>query len=321
MNPRHSLFNGNGDGVDKPVVVIGAASLDTIGRLKGELSTGTSNPSQIHNSFGGVARNVAENLAHLGQPVTLLSVVGSGTIGKHLLQHLSSCGVETSFMHCTENHPTSSYLAILNSAGEFQYALDDMRAVSELSSAYIRQHAARIKEASMVFIDGNLPKETMRTVVSVARRARVPVCADPTSASLAERMVKYLPDFYLITPNSAEAAVLADCPVSLSNRKETLTAAKRLVSQGVKIAVITRAEFGITYATSQTSGHIPAIRTRIVDPTGASDALTATMIFSLLNEIPLDDAVRLSVAAASLTLQNRGAVVPDLSLQRLYDQL
>ena len=321
MNLNAAGYNDNGDSSDKPVVVIGAASLDTIGRLKSELHDGTSNPSQIHNSFGGVARNVAENLAHLGQPVILLSVVGSGTIGTHLLQHLSSCGVDTRYVHCTDNHPTSSYLAILNSSGEFQYALDDMRALSELSSTYLRQHAGLIKEAGMVFIDGNLSKEALKTVVSIARSAQVPVCADPTSASLAERMVKHLPDFHLITPNSAEAAVLADCSVSPSNRKETLAAAKRLVGKGVEIAIITRAEFGVTYATTETSGHIPAIRTRIVDPTGASDALTATMIFSLLNDILLDDAVRLSVAAASLTLRQRGAVVPDLSLQRLYDQL
>jgi pseudouridine kinase len=321
MSPKRMFSYDNGDSVDKPVVVIGAASLDTIGRLRGEMQHGTSNPSQIHNSFGGVARNVAENLARLGQPVTLLSVVGNGAIGTHLLQHLASCGVDTSYVYCTEEHPTSSYLAILNSSGEFQFALDDMSAVNELSSAYLRQHADLINDAAMVFIDGNLSKASLRTILSIARKAGVAVCADPTSAGLAERMAKYLPDFYLITPNNAEAGVLAECMVSPSNHKEALAAAKRLVSRGIEIAVITRAEFGVTYATSETSGHIPAIRTRIVDPTGASDALTATMIFSLLNEIPLDDAVRLSVAAASLTLRHRGAVVPDLSLQRLYDQL
>jgi pseudouridine kinase len=65
---------------------------------------------------------------------------------------------------------------------------------------------------------------------------------------------------------------------------------------------------------------VPAIRTTIVDPTGAGDAMIATLIFSLLNAIPIDDAVRLGVAAASLTLRYRGAVVPDLSLERLYEQ-
>ncbi len=59
----------------------------------------------------------------------------------------------------------------------------------------------------------------------------------------------------------------------------------------------------------------------MLDPTGAGDALTATVVFSLLNDIPLDDAMRLGVSAASLTLLYPGAVIPDLSLQKLYDHL
>ncbi len=81
------------------------------------------------------------------------------------------------------------------------------------------------------------------------------------------------------------------------------------------------AEFGVVYATSETSGYIPAMQTNIIDPTGAGDALTATVIYSLLNGITLDDAVRLGVTAASLTLRHRGTVVQDLSLEMLYDQL
>ena len=306
---------------DQPVLVIGAATLDTIGRLKADLQPHTSNPAQISISFGGVARNVAENLAHLGWPVTMLSVVGDDPSGEHLLSHLQASGVDTSYIMRSPTQPTSAYLSILNAAGQFDYALDDMRAMTDLTSAYIRQHANLIKEAAMVFFDCNLSKEAIRSLFSIARRARVPVCADPTSGGLAERLRKYLPDLHLITPNSVEAGILAECSVKPSNRKETLFAAKRLVGQGVQIAIITLAEFGITYATSETSGHIPALRTRVVDPTGAGDALTATMIFAMLNDIPLDDAVRLSVAAASLTVSQRGAVVQDLTLQKLYDQL
>jgi pseudouridine kinase len=80
-------------------------------------------------------------------------------------------------------------------------------------------------------------------------------------------------------------------------------------------------EIGLCYATSETNGYIPAVRTEVVDPTGAGDALSAAIIFALLNDIPIDDAVRLGVSAASLTLRYRGAVVPNLTLEKLYDQL
>jgi len=58
-----------------------------------------------------------------------------------------------------------------------------------------------------------------------------------------------------------------------------------------------------------------------VDRTGAGDALTAGVVFGLLNDFPIDEAVRLGVSAATLTLQCKETVCPDLSLERLYDQL
>jgi pseudouridine kinase len=125
----------------------------------------------------------------------------------------------------------------------------------------------------------------------------------------------------MISPNGAEAAILCDRPFQASKRQEAIDAAKCLVGQGVQLVLLSLAEYGVVYATSETSGHVPAIRTKIVDPTGAGDALTATVIFSLLNEISLDDAVRLGVTAATLTLQHRGTVIPDLSLEMLYDHL
>ena len=63
------------------------------------------------------------------------------------------------------------------------------------------------------------------------------------------------------------------------------------------------------------------MRTPVVDTTGVGDALTAAVIFGLVNEMPLDEAVRLGVSAAALTLRTRETVAKDLSLDRLYDDL
>jgi pseudouridine kinase len=81
------------------------------------------------------------------------------------------------------------------------------------------------------------------------------------------------------------------------------------------------AEFGVVYASDDGSGHIPAVQTEILDPTGAGDALTSTVIFALLNDIPFDEAVRLGLSAAALTLRSQGTTCKNLSLELLYDQL
>jgi pseudouridine kinase len=306
---------------DAPVLAIGGAGIDMVGRVKGELQMGTSNPAQIRSSFGGVARNVAENLARLGQPVRLISAVGEDEHGERLLAQAVEAGIEVGAVIRTPDYPTGIYMGVINQAGMLQVAVDDIRTTGAISPEYLRAHASLFQEASVMFLDASLPRETMRTAFSLAARARVPVAADPTSTSLADRLRPYLDRVQLITPNGAEAGILCDRTFQPSNRHQALEAAKCLVSQGVEIALVTLAEFGLGYATSETSGHIPAMRTRIVDPTGAGDALTATVLFALLNQIPLDEAVRLGVTAASLTLHQRGSVLPDLSLESLYDRL
>jgi len=304
---------------ESPVLVIGSAGVDVVGRLDDELRAGTSTPAQIRFSYGGVARNVAENIARLGHPVKLITAVGRGYFGDQLLKQISEIGVDTSLSVRTEE-PTGSYLVVL-SGGEKQFALDDMRAISALTPAHIRENYQIFKDSSLLFVDANLPKPLLKTVFSLAKRARIPVVADPTSPTLAPHLEPYLPGLLVITPNSSEAEVYCGRGFDDSNQHQAIEAAKHLVSKGVEIAIITLSEFGVCYATSNTSGFVPAINTVITDPTGAGDALTAAVIFSILNDFSLDEAIRLGVSAASLTLRHRGAVLPDLSLEKLYNHL
>lgn len=304
---------------DAPVLVIGAAGVDVVGQLGDGLQSGTSTPARIRFSFGGVGRNIAENLARLGHPVRLITTVGSGYFGDQLLHQIEDAGVDTHHVIRTKE-PTGSYIAVL-SGGEKQFALDDMRGIHALTPAFLRNNYQLFKESSLLFLDANLPEATLKTAFYQARRARLPVVADPTSTTLAPRLNPYLSQLKMITPNSTEAAVYCNQVFDDADQKLAIDAAKHLVTHGVALSIITLAEFGVVYATSETSGSIPAIRTEIEDPTGAGDALTAAVIFALLNHIPLDDAVRLGVSAASLTLRNRGAVLQDLSLEKLYGQL
>ncbi len=303
------------------VLVIGSAGMDVVGRLEGALENGTSNPARIRSSFGGVARNVAENLAHLGASVALISAVGGDAVGGELLHHLNSLGVDTDALVRASRYATGAYLAVLDNKGNLHFALDDMRVMQTVTPEHLKQHADLFSRADMLFLDANLSPRALRTAFSLARKARLPVVADPTSVKLAPNLLPYLGRLYCIVPNAREATVLTGVAFEEDDQNGALVAARKLVSAGVAIAVITLAEFGLCYATAESSGYIPAIRTAVVDPTGAGDALTAALIVALLNEISLDDAMQLGVSAASLTLRHRGAVNPDLSLEKLYEYL
>jgi pseudouridine kinase len=307
--------------LETPVLVIGSSGLDLVGRPTDALQMGTSNPGYLRVSSGGVARNVAENLARLGSNVILITAVGEDQAGQQLLEQTEICGINIDHCITVSDHPTGSYLAILDESGNLHLGMDDMRISKAITPEYIVQRADLFDNAAAVFIDANLPEDTLETTVTQAHQRCVPIAADPTSTKLALRLEPFLNKLWLITPNEKEAEVLCPHPVPHADRDQAIDAAKHLVNKGVEIAIIAMAEFGVGYATAESTGHITAIKTDVVDPTGAGDALSAAVIFALLNEIPIDEAIRLGVSAAALTLRSVGAVDEDLSLERLYDQL
>ena len=303
------------------VLVIGSAGMDVIGHLQGSLQAGASNPARIRSSFGGVARNVAENLARLGQPVQLITAVGADRNGDDILAHAASLEIDVSAVLHSHKYPTGYYMGVLGKDSRLAFGVDDMRVMSALTPSYLGRRKSYFEDAAMVFIDCNLPEESIEFVVDTCTHLKVPVVADTAAASIALRLLPYLPRLYMVAPNSREAGILIGQPFESNDRDAALGAARHLAGLGVDVALVTLAELGVCYATSETNGHVPSIRTNVVDPTGAGDALVAAVMFGLLNELDIDDAVWLGVSAASLTLRTAGTVYPELTLEKLYDQL
>ncbi len=306
---------------DKPILVIGAAGLDMVGRLADEPESGTSTPANIRLAFGGVARNVAENLARLGNPCILLSAVGDDVQGAGLRAALETAGVDVSGIQVLAGKNTGAYLAIVDRLGNLRMALDDMTPLQSITADWLQEQESFFQKAGMVFLDANLAPESIAAAVTLARKAGIPISADPTSRHLASRLLPHLRRLHLVTPSVGEAEILLGRPIPREDPSAAVAAAQELVSRGVKVAILSLSEFGVAYASREERGHISALRTAIVDPTGAGDALTAVVLFALLNEIPLDEAVRLGISAASLTLRSKHTVVPDLTLEMLYEEM
>jgi pseudouridine kinase len=137
----------------------------------------------------------------------------------------------------------------------------------------------------------------------------------------AERLCQYLPNLYLVTPNASETTSLCGLKNPARDRETALDAARTLVSMGVELAVVTLGDNGLAYADGGGGGYLKAINTEVVDTTGAGDAFTGAVIFGLLNEVPVDEAMRLGITAASLTIQSAQTVLPNLSQELLYRNL
>ena len=302
---------------DPTILVIGATAVDAKGQPLESLVPGTSAPGTVRLTIGGVARNMAENLARLGLHTVLLSAIGNDPIGQLLLQATADSGVNVEQVITSTEHRTGAYLAVLDRNGAPAHAIDDMAVIEMLTPEWIYRRRRLFREASMVVLDANIPPRTMETIFGLAKKYDCPVCVDPTSVSLAPRLIPHLSDIFLLVPNLQEARAL----VSPNARMDAQEMAMELVNRDVEIAIITLAEMGLYYACSDERGHLPALERDVVDLTGAGVALAAAVIFGLLHDIPISEAVRLGISAAALTIQCPESVCPDLSLDHLYDEL
>ncbi len=307
--------------MSEKVLVIGAILLDVKGKPLAGLEPNTSNPSTSRVTRGGTARNVAENLGLLGAEVTLLSAVGSDIIGQQLIGQTAAANVDIGLVQIIEGENTGAYIAVLETDGSLSVALDDVSVIRHITPSFLNRHRALFRDSDMVMIDGSLTDEATKTAVRLATHYDVPLCADPSSARLAYKIRPYLSELHLIVPNEVEAASICQFSVLDQRPDGILHLAQMLVKEGVSNVVLTLKDFGLDYATVDETGYVPPRYSDMVDSTGTGDAVTAAIMFGMLNGLSTIESIRLGAAAAGLTLETTETVVPDLSLDMLYHHL
>src|SRR5690606_8664264 len=104
------------------ILIIGAANIDLLAFPEKKLLLGDSNIGTVEMSGGGVGRNVAENLARLGNDVSFLTAFGNDCFGKMLRDDLESMGIDlrASFF---SNKRSGIYLAIADFRGDLLAAV------------------------------------------------------------------------------------------------------------------------------------------------------------------------------------------------------
>ncbi|HEY5819559.1 MAG TPA: carbohydrate kinase family protein [Mesorhizobium sp.] len=293
------------------IICIGGAVLDRKYKAKAELAPGTSNPVSGFRSFGGVARNVTENLARLGVSVGFVTIVGEDETGRALTAHLADLGVDISQVVRSRDRPSAEYVAVLNPDNELALGLADMEIFDLLSPEHIAACRPYLGRASWVFADCNLPAASLAALIALRAGDRFKLAIDAVSTPKVRRLPKDLSGIDLLFLNQDEAAVLLGVPVGENQPVEAQ--AGDLLARGAASTVITRGADGFVVAQA---GGVRAFRpapAKPVDVTGAGDAMVAGTLYSLLAGAPLERAARIGALAATLTTESAESVRPDLS--------
>jgi pseudouridine kinase len=301
-------------------VVVGGANVDVKARSTGPALPGTSNPGTALTTPGGVARNVAENLARLGTPVALVAAVGSDPLGDLLLGETAAAGVDVAAVR-RDAPRTGSYTAVLDSDGELLVAVADMAATDAMAPADLTAALGPLLPgADLLVVDTNLAAPALHTLLALSGDARVPVVLDPVSVPKAARVPHDLRGVLCVTPNGEELGALATSGATgtASSPQPAASpdaAAARLHRRGVRHVWTHLGTGGSVLRTAgEAAVTVPAAPvTTVLDVTGAGDALVAAFCHGLLTGLAPVAAAALGHRAAALTVADPRTVRPDLA--------
>ncbi len=293
------------------LLAVGAANMDITASTTHALTAGDSTAGQIRCAAGGVARNVAENLARLGHDVFLLSAVGDDLYGRSLLESTRNAGVDVRGCWVLGDETTSSYVSLHGPDGDMAAAVNDMSILERITPERLASHPGRLRNAAALLLDCNLSEAALAWLF--AHAGETPVFVDSVSAFKCRRVLPWLGQVFLLKANRLEAQALWGQPVQTDG--DIQTAARWLHSQGVQQVVLSLGEHGVYWSERiGTGGWQPALPVSVVNASGAGDALMAGLLHGHLHGAPLAQAVSFAAGCAALTLTTQQANHPSLSV-------
>jgi pseudouridine kinase len=135
------------------ITVIGGINIDIEGRPFEALKYEDSNPGSITLSYGGVGRNITENIARLGVDVSAKA-------------ELKSMGVDVSCVEVLKGRNSAMYLSVLNDKNDMEIALCDMDIVKIITPEFLEKKKDVLQNSKVIAVDGNLTEETLDYVTA-----------------------------------------------------------------------------------------------------------------------------------------------------------
>ena len=115
-----------------------------------------SNPGFMKKSLGGVGRNIAENLARLHIPTTLITPLGHDGYVHMILDQAQKIGLKILPIEINE---TPLYVSIINELGEDMIGVALMDEIASVKHEDIMKYQKILDVAELIVLDTNLSND------------------------------------------------------------------------------------------------------------------------------------------------------------------
>ena len=287
-------------GNSKQILCAGSVLWDVIGYTENVAGLGGDQGGNIIRRAGGVAFNIAQKLAELGERPKILTVLGRDQDGGALCDICSDLGFDTRFVHISEYLPTDQYIAIEDKNG-LVAAISDAHSLEREGHQILRilldpkNKLLHSPQEILLIIDGNFTQAQLAEMAQNEALKEVTFYIVPASPDKANRLrCFYNRPKTVLFCNLSEAEALLNS--SLTNAQHAVEAPfdcgfdRVVVTNGEKMACDGAKNIDVLYQT-------PA-PLRLKRVTGAGDVFMASYIHHELNGATRQNVLTAAMMAA-----------------------
>jgi len=267
-----------------------------------------------------------DSCARLGLRSGIIGAVGRDDFGRMILDRLRGDGVDVSRVKILDEYTTGVAFVTYFSTGERQFIYHVSHAASgqifpeDVDPGYIGRAGVLHIMGSSLSINENCRASCYRAL-EIAEEAGSIVTFDPN-------LRKELLDVSVIREISRPVLRVAKVVLPSAAEIEALTgitdpikAGRRLVEEGVEIAVVKLGARGSIAVTGEEVVRVPAFKVEEVDPTGAGDVFDAAFVYGFLKNWPIMEILRFANAAGAIKVTRFGPMEGPESIEEIEEFL
>ena len=295
-----------------PMVVFGSLNVDSTSYVAAFPAPGETILARgFRVALGGKGSNQAVAAHVAGASVDLVARIGTDASGDFAVTTLERFGVSTGAIVRIADAPTGVAQITVADSGENTVIVTGGANLA-LTPAIVDAERDCIAASALVLTQGELPVDTIERLAAVTAELGVRFVLNLAPPAPVDRAALGTCDPLVLNEHEARAVgVGTDAPAGASLDEWRAIAASVAGNDADSIArsvVVTLGAAGAVAASAVGSWTAEAPRVTAVDTTGAGDGFTGTLAAFLAEGSPLDEALRIAVAAGALAVQARGTV-------------
>ena len=264
------------------IVVIGAVFVDIKGYPEANFIPAGRNAGRVEQVHGGVARNVAEDIANCELRPTFVSLVDDSGTGTDVVRKLRDHKVDTRYIRQSRDG-MGTWLAVFDNDGDVFASISKRPDLMPIADILDEQGDEIFANADSVVIEICIDKEIVKRVFKLAKKHNKKVFAVVANMSIAQQRRDFLQSIDCFVCNIQEVGILFSDDYSDRTKEEMVDIiSEKVIAAQIPSMIVTMGGDGAVYADKYgDKGYCPARRVEVKDTTGAGDSFCAGVAIGL----------------------------------------